>query len=273
MIELVFTLKAVPRLRVDMRGVTPAVLAALNREAIAGQPVWHGNERVALADLFSIVVRERRDDMPALRLIGDLARFDRIGWAMESGRIEIDGTAGDYLGALMLAGEIRCGGNAGMFAGCEMAGGALHIDGNTGDFAAATQPGSMDGMRGGELIVRGNAGDRLGDRMRRGLLVVYGNTGDFTASRLVAGTIAIGGTPGAHPAFGMRRGTLVLAQTRVELAPTFVPTTHDFVVIWRLLARQISAMGGPFESLATRMPQRQVGDLAVDGKGEVLQVR
>jgi formylmethanofuran dehydrogenase subunit C len=109
--------------------------------------------------------------------------------------------------------------------------------------------------------------------MRRGLLVVYGNTGDFTASRLVAGTIAIGGTPGAHPAFGMRRGTLVLAQRRVELAPTFVPTSHDFAVIWRLLARQIAALGGPFETLATKMPQRQVGDLAVDGKGEVLQVR
>ena len=272
MIEIVLTLKAAPKLRVDMRDVTPAALAALNRDAVAQQTVWHGNQRVTLADLFSIALRERKDDLPALRLIGDLARFDRIGWAMESGRIEIDGSAGDYLGALMVAGVIHCGGNAGMFAGCEMAGGALHIDGNTGDFAAATQPGSMDGMRGGELIVRGNAGDRLGDRMRRGLLVVHGNAGDFTASRLVAGTIAIGGSLGTHPAFGMRRGTLVLAQTRVELAPTFVATAHDFAVIWRLLAKQIAALGGPFESLVTKMPRRLTGDLAVDGKGEVLQV-
>jgi formylmethanofuran dehydrogenase subunit C len=128
----------------------------------------------------------------------------------------------------------------------------------------------MDGMRGGELIVKGNAGERLGDRMRRGLLAVLGNAGDFAASRLVAGTIAIGGALGQHPAFGMRRGTLLLAQVQPQLTPTFVATTHDFMVFWRLLARQIAACGGPFEGLAARSPQRFVGDLAVDGKGEVL---
>ena len=267
MIEIV--LKAAPKLRVDMRGITPAALAPLNAESIAQQTIWHGNERLALGELFAIKVSEHREHAPTLRLIGDLARFDRIGWAMDGGHVELEGIAGDYLGALMTSGEIHCG-DAGMFVGCEMAGGRVTVEGNVGDFAAAAQPGSMDGMRGGELIVKGNAGERLGDRMRRGLLAVLGNAGDFAASRLVAGTIAIGGALGAHPAFGMRRGTLLLAQVQPQLTPTFVATTHDFMVFWRLLARQIAACGGPFEGLAARSPQRFVGDLAVDGKGEVL---
>jgi formylmethanofuran dehydrogenase subunit C len=271
MIALEFTLRAAPALRVDLRGVTPLALAALDAEARARQVVWHGNQRVTLGDLFAIRSDERRDKMPVLRLVGDLSRFDRIGWAMDGGRIDLEGAAGDYLGALMTAGEIRCSGTAGLFAGSEMAGGRLLVGGSVGDFAAGSRPGSMEGMRGGELLVRGNAGARLGDRMRRGLLAVHGDAGDFAASRLVAGTIAVGGTLGAFPAFGMRRGTLVLARPiGPTLAPTFVPTPHDITVFWRLLARQLAALGAPFESLAARHPQRLVGDLAVDGKGEVL---
>ena len=270
MIEIALALKTAPKLRIDMRGITPVALAALNAESIAQQTVWHGNERLALGELFAIKERERREHAPTLRLVGDLGRFDRIGWAMDGGRIEIEGSAGDYVGALMTDGEIHCSGDAGLFAACEMAGGKLFIDGNVGHFAAAAQPGSMDGMRGGELTVKGNAGERLGDRMRRGLVGVLGNAGDFAASRMVAGTIAIGGSIGVHPAFGMRRGTLLLAQVQPQLGPTFVASVHDITVFWRLLARQITALGGPFESLGARLPRRWVGDLAVDGKGEVL---
>jgi formylmethanofuran dehydrogenase subunit C len=269
-IEITLTLKAPPRLRIDMRGIAPLPLATASTEAIGQQTVWHGNESVALVDLFTVRKSERRENAPTLRLVGDLARFDRIGWAIDGGRIEIDGNAGDYLGALMTSGAIHCSGDAGMFAACEMAGGRLQVEGNVGDFAGATQPGSMEGMRGGEFIVKGNAGERLGDRMRRGLLAVLGNAGDFAASRLVAGTIAIGGSVGAHPAFGMRRGTLLLAQVQPPPRATFVTSVHDISVYWHLLARHVAGCGGPFEGIGARLPRRLVGDLAVDGKGEVL---
>jgi formylmethanofuran dehydrogenase subunit C len=182
-IEISLTLKAAPTLRVDMRGITPASLAGADPATLAEHMVWHGNERLALADLFAVKVRERKDDLTTLRLVGDLARFDRIGWGMDSGRIEIEGGAGDYLGALMTTGEIHCTGEAGMFAACEMAGGRLLVDGNVGDFVASALPGSMDGMRGGEVIVRGDAGERLGDRMRRGLLAVLGNASFASGGR------------------------------------------------------------------------------------------
>jgi len=268
--ELALTLRTPPKLRVDMRGVTPVALAALDAGAIAKHAVWHGNEKLALGELFAIKRKERHDDTPSLRLAGDLARFDRIGWMLDGGHLHVEGAAGDYLGALMTGGTLECSGDAAMFAGCEMAGGSLHVGGSVGDFAGATQAGSMDGMRGGVFIVHGDAGERLGDRMRRGLLAVFGNAGDCAASRMVAGTIAIGGKLGAQPAFGMRRGTLVLAYAAPHLPPTFVRTTHDITVFWRLLARQIAALGGAFAEMGSRSPTRLVGDLAVDGKGEVL---
>jgi formylmethanofuran dehydrogenase subunit C len=268
--EIVLTLKHAPALRVDLRGVTPAALAALDADAIARHAVWHANERVALGDLFAIAVRTPGEGMSLLRIEGDLARFDHIGYALDAGRITLEGDAGDYLGLQMRGGAIDVRGNAGMFAGCEMADGRLEVQGSVGDFAAAALPGSMDGMRGGAFVVRGSAGARLGDRMRRGLLAVLGNVGDFAASRLVAGTIAIGGKVGAHPAFGMRRGTLLLATAKPDLPSTFVATVHDIGVFWHLLLREVRAVGGAFETLTTTAPARLAGDIAVDGKGEVL---
>ncbi len=232
--------------------------------------VWHGNEQIALGELFDIDVRAR--DEPGIVFAGDLRRFDRIGWQLDGGAIEIEGDAGDYVGAQMRAGFIRVNGSAGLFAACEQAGGELDVKGNAGDFAAAALPGSMDGKRGGTFIVRGNCGERFADRMRRGTAIVFGNAGDYLASRLVAGTVVIGGDVGAQPAFGMRRGSLVLLQARPSFGATFVATAHDFTVFWALLARDLARFGGPLARLRRSAPQRYAGDIAVDGKGEVLLV-
>ena len=197
------TLKQAPRLRVDLRSLSPAALAGLSAGAVAKLGVWHGKESLALAELFTIA--PHTDD--ELRFEGDLSHCDRIGWQLGGGRIRIEGPAGDYLGAGMSAGEIIASGHAGLLAACEMSGGRLDIGGNAGDFAASPLPGSMDGMRGGTLLVRGSVGARFGDRMRRGSALVFGDAGDFLASRMVAGTIAVAGrvTPTRPTACGAAR--------------------------------------------------------------------
>jgi formylmethanofuran dehydrogenase subunit C len=269
MSEVQLKLKHAPRLRVDLRGLLPSALATQSARGIAQFRVWHGNEPLPIGELFDIAVRSN-DTEPTLRLEGDLTRFDHLGRGMEGGRIEVVGNVGDYAGAQMSGGSLRIGGDAGMFAACEMRGGALDVEGNVGHFAASALPGSMDGMRGGSLTVRGSAGERLGDRMRRGTVIVHGDVGDYAASRMVAGTIAVAGAVGTHPAFGMRRGTLLLLRARPALPPTFVATGHDIAVFWQLLARSLQRAGGAFADLPTRRPQRLAGDLAVEGKGEVL---
>ncbi|HET7792838.1 MAG TPA: formylmethanofuran dehydrogenase subunit C, partial [Rhizobacter sp.] len=142
-----------------------------------------------------------------------------------------------------------------------------------GDFAASTLPGSMDGMRGGTLLVKGNVGERFGDRMRRGTALVFGNAGDFLASRMVAGSIAIGGQAGTHVGYGMRRGSVVFATAAPTIAPTFVPALVDPAVFWQLLARDLARHGGPFAALPSRSIVRHLGDLASDGRGELIVVR
>ncbi|CAN5476777.1 formylmethanofuran dehydrogenase subunit C [soil metagenome] len=263
------TLKAAPALRVDLRGITPDRLAGLALADVEKLPVGHGNALQPLAEFFRIEVAA--DD--ALTFDGDLSRFDRIGWQMASGSVEVNGHAGHYAGGCMSGGSLTVRGNAGLLAACEMAGGSLTIDGNVDDFAASTLPGSMDGMRGGSLVVKGSAGARFGDRMRRGTALVFGNAGDFLASRMVAGTIAIGGSAGAHAGYGMRRGSVVFAGDAPQPSSTFVPAIAAADVIWQLLARDVARHGGPFEGLARRRITRHLGDLAAGGKGELIFVR
>ena len=262
----VLTLRQTYPLRLDLRGLSPATLTGLSIAEIEQLPLWHGNESLPLGEVFA-VANHAADE---LVFEGDLCRADRIGWQLAGGMIRVEGPAGDYLGAGMSAGQIVTRGSAGVLSGCEMSGGRLEIGGDTGDFAAASLPGSMDGMRGGVLVVRGSAGARFGDRMRRGTALVFGDAGDFVASRMVAGTIAVAGRLGAHPAYGMRRGSLVCAGPAPAVPATFVESRADIAVFWQLIARDLARHGGAWAELPRRLPQRQLGDLAAGGKGELL---
>jgi formylmethanofuran dehydrogenase subunit C len=252
-------MKQAPSLRVDMRGVVPSI-------DLQTVKVGHGNALIPLAELFNITPRTDG----TLVFEGDCSRCDRIGWQMDSGTLIVDGPAGDYAGGCMSGGEIVVRGNARDLAACEMTGGTLTIEGNAGDFVASTLPGSMDGMRGGTLIVKGNVGERCGDRMRRGSVVVFGNSGNFLASRMVAGTMAMGGQTGAHVGYGMRRGSIVFAGAAPTPSPTFVQAIADVPVFWQLLARDLARHGGVFAGLPQRRIDRWLGDLAAQGKGELI---
>jgi len=260
-------LRSLPALRLDLRGLTPHALAGLDAAAIERLPVGHGAALLPLAEFFDVTQQTGGD---VLVFEGNTARCDRIGWRLDGGRIVVDGPVGDYAGAAMSAGELQVRGDAGDLVACEMAGGRLTVDGSVGDFAAAPLPGDLDGMRGGTLVVHGNAGTRFGDRMRRGTALVFGDTGDFLASRMVAGSIAVGGRTGAHVAYGMRRGSLVFAGAAPAVPAAFVPAVADALVLWQLLSRDLARHGGPFAALPARRIRRHLGDLAAGGKGELI---
>lgn len=261
-------LRNAPALRVEMDGILPTDCASCSARELAVRPIRCGNDTLELGALFDIAPLAA--EAPTLVIEGDLARFDNIGRDMDGGVLRVTGDAGDQLGSAMRSGQIMLEGSAGDFVACEMAGGQISIAGSVGDYAAGALPGSMDGMRGGTLVVSGNAAERLGDRMRRGTVVVHGDVGAFAASRMVAGTIALGGAVGVHCGYGMRRGSLVFAGPAPLPSATFVPTHHDIGVFWQLLARSLAYHGGAFAGLASRRPQRLVGDLAADGRGEWL---
>jgi formylmethanofuran dehydrogenase subunit C len=263
-------LRTAPPLRVDAGALLPAALHAMMPRNVLRLPLAHGRERVPLGEWFDVVSQAGDDASPALRLEGDLSRFDCIGAGLAAGTMEVDGSVGDSLGLGMSAGAIRVHGAARDLAGCAMSGGSIEVLGDVADFAASALPGELDGMTGGTLVVHGRAGDRLADRMRRGTVVVHGDAGDFLASRMVAGTLALGGRCGAHAGWSMRRGSIVFA-TQAPLPPsTFVPVAADAQVIWQLLARDLARFGGRLQDLPLRAVERWAGDLAVQGQGEWL---
>jgi formylmethanofuran dehydrogenase subunit C len=101
-------------------------------------------------------------------------------------------------------------------------------------------------------------------------VLVGGDAGAYAASRLVAGTVAIAGTAGPHYSYGMRRGTLILAREPASLPPTFCEGGRGFEVFWALLARSLAREIAPFSQWRTPPRARLTGDLAVDGRGELL---
>jgi formylmethanofuran dehydrogenase subunit C len=268
--------------RVDLRRVSPAALCGLDVEAVRRFQVARGNRRLPLGDLFDIDLEGSGLAVPTLTLEGDLGSVDRIGSQMDQGVLKVQGDVGDYAACGMTGGVLDISGRAGVFTASEMAGGRVEVGGDCGEFAAASLPGSMDGMRGGQLLIRGCAGDRLADRMRRGTVLVFGDAGDYAASRMVAGTVAIGGACGRHLAYGMRRGTVLCLGAHPDAPSTFAATRHDIRVFWSLLRRHLAAVAvadgaaedgaaaSPFTGLPAEPPCRFVGDLAADGKGELL---
>jgi formylmethanofuran dehydrogenase subunit C len=259
-------LRQAPALRVDARLLSPTALQALSADAVRRLALPSGRDRIEVGEWFD--VRPGAGD--ALRMTGDLSRFDALGAGLADGVLEVHGPVGDAAGLGMSGGRLTLHGSARDLTGCAMRGGWLEVHGDTADLAASALPGDMDGMSGGTLVVHGRAGARLGDRMRRGTVVLHGDAGDFAASRMVAGTLAIGGACGAHAGWGMRRGSVVFAGAAPSVACTFAEVESDATVFWQLLARDLARFGPPFSDLPRRRTTRFAGDLAVQGKGELL---
>ena len=261
-------LRQSPALRVDGRLLSPAHLRQLTVDDVRRVALPSGRDRIELGEWFDVLPDDGAADV--LRIDGDLSRFDAVGAGLHEGTLHVRGDVGDAAGMGMTGGRLTIEGNARDLAGCAMRGGWLEIAGDTGDLAASALPGDIDGMVGGTLVVRGRAGARLADRMRRGTVVIHGDVGDFAASRMVAGTLAIGGGCGAMPGWGMRRGSVVFAGAAPRAASTFVGVRSDASVFWQLLARDLGRFGPPFDDLPRRPMTRFAGDLAVQGKGELL---
>jgi formylmethanofuran dehydrogenase subunit C len=150
-----------------------------------------------------------------------------------------------------------------------MQNGMIHIQGNAGDFLAAAIAGDKKGMSGGLVIITGNVGDRAGDLMRRGTVLIEGNAGSYCGSRMLAGTIGVLGNVGNYAGYGMRRGTLLLTQT-----PTLHPTIQDCgahtLPFLGLMFKSFAGLPTRFAEMGTTRVRRYAGDLANNGKGEIL---
>ena len=253
--------------RLSADALTPERLAGLSAAEIERLPLAVGNRRERVGDWFRV---RAGDDPAAVTFEGSCARLDCIGAGMTAGRIAVQDDAGAYLGRGMRGGEVAVSGSAGYGAATDMRGGTVRIRGNAGDAVGGSLPGSAAGMRGGAVLIGGNAGAQAGQRLKRGLVVVGGDVGPACGAEMIAGTVVVGGAVGGNPGVAMRRGTIIGLGGAALIGPTFADCGVHDLVIFRLLARHLEALG--LAALASRLGpfRRWAGDAAVAGRGELL---
>lgn len=241
---------------------------------IAAVPLRLGAERVPAGDLFSVRVESREPEDGSgveLRVQPGSLRLDGLGAGMRTGRLIVEGDAGDRLGAGMRGGEIRVAGSAGDWAGAEMAGGVLRVEGDAGYRAGGAMAGAPRGMTGGVLLIGGSAGEEVGAAMRRGLVALGGSAGARAGFHAIAGTVLVLGGVGDAPALATKRGSLVVFG-RADPLPSFRYACDYEPVLMRVLLRHLSgALGFPIPARFLRGHFRRfVGDFTQLGKGEIL---
>ena len=284
---------------VDGSPLRPDLLAVMSIEQINSIELDSDRGTVRLEQLFDVSTDSLPHE-PFLVVDGDCERLDLLGKEMVSGTLCVLGNIGDRLGQSLRGGTIVVSGNAMNHVGSDMSNGLIYIAGNCEHFLASPIPGKKSGMRGGDILVAGNVGDRACERMRRGTVFVAGDAGAFCAPQMIAGTLVVMGKLGRDWAGGMRRGSLVLGQDYTTEPTASLSEPRDFELsflplVWRHVERvQNEAIGaltlsvsfstqslqrtarqapGPIKIPRTRWVQRQIADLCSSGRGEVLVLR
>jgi formylmethanofuran dehydrogenase subunit C len=125
-------------------------------------------------------------------------------------------------------------------------------------------------MRGGELLIDGNAGDELGAVMRRGLIAVGGQAGAFAGAGMVAGSLFAVGAVGPHVGAGMKRGTIAAFGPALEMLPTFrYDCTYEPAFI-DLYLRRLRVLRFAVPAIQRTQFRRYRGDVVALGQGEIL---
>jgi formylmethanofuran dehydrogenase subunit C len=253
---------------VEVEGLLPAAVRQQSPGEIERFEIFHGNEKLPLAEFFS-VSGSAGDNR--IEFEGNLAGVHWIGAGMSGGEIQVAGDAGRHVGSEMTGGEIHVSGNAGDWVGGEMHGGLIHVRGSAGHLIGSAYRGSARGMTGGTILIHGEVGNEIGHTMRRGLLAV-GGCGDFVGLNMIAGTIFVFGPCGIRPGAGMRRGTIGLfGAGQTKLLPTFRPGSRDKPLILQLLFRQLRKLDFPVDDSLLDTEYRMFhGDLVAIGRGELL---
>lgn len=262
---LVLTLRAQPDQRLDLSPLAPHRLAGQSGTEIERLELQTTRRRVTVGDIFRVALGDPQN----MRIENACDRLDLIGHGMAGGEIVVEGDVGNQVGRLMAGGRLTIKGSVGLWAASGMKGGQIEITATAGDWLGGPLAGEMAGMRGGVVVVRGNTGNRAGDRMRRGTIIVEGKAGNHAGSRMIAGTVIIRRTAGSLPGYLMRRGTIVLGHGCDELSPTFLDCgVHDLVAS-RLVAAFVKDYSAGAAALFRSPLRRFAGDMAALGKGEI----
>ena len=106
-----------------------------------------------------------------------------------------------------------------------MKGGEIIVEGNAGNRIGCNYWGESKGMEGGKIIVKGNAGNYIGEKMCGGEIIIEGDAGDFIGTEMKDGRIVIKGKAG-YTGWDMKGGEILVGDC--ELSPSFVKEGEVF---------------------------------------------
>jgi len=221
---MAITLRLKKELKVPINAecISPNVFAGKSIEEIAELPLWEGNCKRSLNDIFEIGGDcGKTPSEVIIHLVGSLSKAQRIAASMSDGEVKIRGDVGMHLGEEMKGGKITVDGNVGSWAGSAMKGGTIEVEKDAGDYIGGAYRGSTKGMQGGAIIIRGNAGTEVGCYMRKGLIKIYGNVDQFVGIRMRNGTIVVQGNAKERAGAYMIGGKIILCSHIPSVLPTF----------------------------------------------------
>jgi len=262
---LVLRLRAAPEQRLDMSPLTPQRLAGKSEREISGVELQTTRRTLRVGDLFDV----SEGSAEHILIEGGSERFDRVGEGMSAGSITVDGEVGIRAGRQMTGGRLAINGNSSHWTASGMTAGFIEIGGHAGDRLGGPLAGEVEGMSGGMVVVRGDAGARAADRLRRGVVIIEGDAGDDAGARMLAGTLIVRGAAGARTGYLLRRGTIVLGAVSGDFGPTFVDCGVHELTAHLLMAAYVGESSAKAASVLRRSLRRFLGDMAVLGKGEI----
>ena len=204
---------------IQAENINPDVFQGKSMKEIASLPVWEGNKKKKLGDLFRI--EETPAETPNITINGDASEVRRVGQGMKTGQITVNGNAGMHLGEKMAGGKITVNGNASGWTGSSMKKGLIEIHGDASDYLASPYRGSSEGMRGGKIVVDGNVGSDSGCYLRGGVIIIKGNSGPFLGFHTGKGAIYVEKNAGPRLGANMTGGKIIVSGVVEELMPTF----------------------------------------------------
>lgn len=153
-------------------------------------------------ELLQVLDKMPQEEIEVSNLNGQ--RYIACGWK-NTKKLILHGTAGNNLGAFAEGPQITVYGNGQEGVANTMSDGEIILHGRVGDIAGY-------GMRGGTLLIRGNAGYRLGIHMKafqekKPVIVVGGSTGAFAGEYMAGGTIIVLGLDSNRDLVGPYCGT------------------------------------------------------------------
>jgi len=252
-------LKIKPVVLIDVRHITPDNFAGKELTGIKNIVVWEGGKKTYLSELFDIEGPEKAPSDPGQITITFETGSNKlcyIGYKMSKGKVHVKGDVGHLVGYKMRGGSIVVEGSARNYVGAKMKDGVIEIYGDVGHRLGSKLPGEKPGkgMRGGTIIVHGNAGSEVGVGMEKGVIIVDGSTGNLVGSEMLGGTIVVKGSCGLYPGAGMSGGRVIIGGKVDAILPSFYV---DSVV------PSVSIRGIKFDKPFMLF----TGDVVVGGKG------